>query len=161
MAARPRVLVVDDERGVRESLRALLEGDCDVVTAASGEEALGMAEKVDVATLDLRLPGLGGITVLKRLKALDPEIGVLIITGYVSFDTAVQGLRCGAFDYVVKPFEPEHVRSLVQAALAHRAARRWMAVATGPGTGAAPEWSLQSTQLQLGFGRDVRGQQPS
>jgi signal transduction histidine kinase len=126
MIERPRVLIVDDELGVRESLRAILGKDCDVLTASSGDEALGLIEKspVDLVTLDLRMPGLGGIGVLERLKKIDPEIEALIITGYGSLDTAIQGLRHNAFDYISKPFDCDQVRGVVQAALARRMATK-------------------------------------
>ena len=128
MNERPRLLIVDDERGVRESLRAILQGECEVLTASSGDEALAIVgrEPVDVVTLDLKMPGLGGIGVLERIKEIDPDIEVLIITGYGTIDTAVQGLRFRAFDYISKPFDCDHVRQLVQSALARRAAARRM-----------------------------------
>ena len=128
MNERPRLLIVDDERGVRESLRAILQGECEVLTASSGDEALTIVgrEPVDVVTLDLKMPGLGGIGVLERIKEIDPDIEVLIITGYGTIDTAVQGLRFRAFDYISKPFDCDHVRQLVQSALARRAAARRM-----------------------------------
>lgn len=124
MAPRPTVLVVDDELGVRESLRAILSHDCDVRTASCGEDALAVIaqERVDLVTLDLRMPGMGGITVLEAIKQRDEHIEVLIITGYGSFDTAVQGLRNRAFDYIAKPFDSDQIRRLVQAALARRSA---------------------------------------
>lgn len=126
MRRRPRILIVDDELGVRESLRAILESEYDVLTASSGDEALACCrrEPVDLVTLDLRMPGMSGIPVLEAIKKLDPEIEVLIITGYGSFDTAVAGLRHHAFDYLSKPFEAAHVRQVVQAALARRFAMR-------------------------------------
>lgn len=126
MRRRPRILIVDDELGVRESLRAILEPEYEVLTASSGNEALACCRRgpVDLVTLDLRMPGLGGIPVLEAIKKLDPEIEVLIITGYGSFDTAVAGLRHHAFDYLSKPFEAAHVRQVVQAALARRFAMR-------------------------------------
>ncbi len=126
MIERPRVLIVDDELGVRESLRAILGKDCDVLTASSGDEALAIVgrEPVDLVTLDLRMPGLGGIAVLERLKKLDAEIEALIITGYGSLDTAIQGLRNHAFDYISKPFDCDQVRTVVQAALARRLASK-------------------------------------
>jgi signal transduction histidine kinase len=128
MNARPRVLIVDDEMGVRESLRAILHSDCEVLTASSGKEALGLIERgqVDVMTLDLRMPGLSGIDVLERAKDADPDLEVLIITGYGSLDTAIQGLRFHAFDYLSKPFDYAHVRRLVQMAAARRSAVRRM-----------------------------------
>jgi signal transduction histidine kinase len=124
MTNRPKILVVDDELGVRESLRAILSQDCDVLTAASGAEALAVVgrESIALLTLDLRMPGMSGIDVLEAVKRTDPDIEALIITGYGSFDTAVQGLRHRAFDYLAKPFDSTQVRSTVQAALARRAA---------------------------------------
>ncbi|MCW5891760.1 MAG: hybrid sensor histidine kinase/response regulator [bacterium] len=126
MSTRPRVLIVDDELGVRESLRAILDREYEVVTACTGEDALALCQRepIDLVTLDLRMPGLGGIAVLERIKAIDPEIEVLIITGYGSLDTAVAGLRHHAFDYLAKPFDCDHVRLVVQAALAKRTALR-------------------------------------
>lgn len=123
MPSKPKVLVVDDELGVRESLRAILSQDCDVLTAASGAEALRIlgGEQIALVTLDLRMPGMSGIEVLEASKRLDPDIEALIITGYGSFDTAVQGLRHRAFDYLAKPFDTVQVRAAVQAALARRA----------------------------------------
>jgi len=124
METLPTVLIVDDELGVRESLRAILGPDYQVLTAGSGEEAIATCRRmpVDVVTLDLRMPGMGGITVLEAIKQIDSEIEVLIITGYGSFDTALQGLRHRAFDYLAKPFDCDHVRHVVQAALARRMA---------------------------------------
>jgi signal transduction histidine kinase len=126
MTDRPRVLIVDDELGVRESLRAILGKDCEVFTASSGDEALAVVQRqaVDLVTLDLRMPGLGGIAVLERIKKVDPEIEALIITGYGSLDTAIQGLRHHAFDYISKPFDCDQVRCVVQAALARRLATK-------------------------------------
>jgi signal transduction histidine kinase len=128
MSVRPRVLVVDDEMGVRESLRAILQTDCEILTASSGDQALDIVAKepIDIMTLDLKMPGLGGIGVLERTKQVDPDIEVLIITGYGSLDTAVQGLRLRAFDYLAKPFDTAQVRRLVSRAVARRAAVRRM-----------------------------------
>jgi len=124
MMTRPTVLIVDDELGVRESLRAILSHDCDVRTASCGEDALAVIAQgtIDLVTLDLRMPGMGGISVLEAIKRHDEDIEVLIVTGYGSFDTAVQGLRNRAFDYISKPFDSDQIRRLVQAALARRVA---------------------------------------
>src|SRR5438067_11124877 len=101
MSLRSRVLVVDDEMGVRESLRAILHGECEVVTAASGEAALEVMARdpIVVMTLELKMPGPGGIGVLELAKQIDTDLEVLIITGYDSLYTAVQGLRLRAFTY--------------------------------------------------------------
>ena len=107
--AQARVLVVDDEPGVRESLRAILNGDYEVLTADCGEQALAIVtrEPIDIMTLDLKMPGLGGVRVLQRVKQIDPDIEVLIITGNGSLDSAVEGIRLRAFDYLTKPFEKD------------------------------------------------------
>src|SRR2546422_9439150 len=128
MSPRSRVLVVDDEMGVRESLRAILHGECEVFTASSGQAALDAIARdpIDVMTLDLKMPGLGGIGVLERAKQIDPDLEVLIITGYGSLDTAVEGLPLRAFDYLSKPFDSAQVRRLVARAIARRTAVRRM-----------------------------------
>jgi len=143
MSGRPRVLVVDDEMGVRESLRAILQPECDVATASTGEQALEAMRRgrVDVMTLDLKMPGLGGIEVLERARQIDPDVEALIITGYGSLDTAVQGLRLRAFDYLAKPFDTTHVRRLVAKAIAHRTAVQKMK--------AVPEQLLSSLSHEL------------
>src|SRR5438445_12507742 len=89
MSPRSRVLVVDDEMGVRESLRAILHGECEVITASSGEAALKVLgrESIEVMTLDLKMPGLGGIGVLERAKQIDADLEVRIIPGYGPLDT--------------------------------------------------------------------------
>ena len=124
MPTRPRVLIVDDELGVRESLRAILGSDHDVLTASSGDEALEIVrrEPVDLVTLDLRMPGMNGIAVLEQIKRYDPEIEAIILTGYGSLDTAVAGLRHHAYDYLAKPFDCDQVRRVVASALGRRTA---------------------------------------
>ena len=143
MPDRPRILIVDDELGVRESLRAILQGDFEVVTAGTGEEALRILgdKPIDVMTLDLKMPGQGGMGVLARAREIDPDIEVLIITGYGSFDTAVEGLRLKVFDYLAKPFDCDQVRGLVQKALARRDETRRLKT--------APEQILSSVSHSL------------
>src|SRR5437879_11910101 len=93
MNERPRLLIVDDERGVRESLRAILQGDCEVFAASTGDEALAIVgrEAVDVVTLDLKMPGLGGVGVLQSIKEIDYDIEVVVITGYVTMYIEARG----------------------------------------------------------------------
>jgi signal transduction histidine kinase len=78
---------------------------------------------VDLVTLDLKMPGLSGTKVLEKIKQHDPDIEAIIITGYGSMDTAVEGLRLGAFDYISKPFDVNHILALVRRALERRQAR--------------------------------------
>jgi DNA-binding NtrC family response regulator len=122
MTEPPTVLVVDDEYGPRESLQAILKRDYQVLVAAEGEQALQFVERqpVDVVLLDLRIPGLSGVQVLEKIKAIDPSIEVIIVTGYASYETVLEGLRLHAFDYVPKPFSIPHLREIVKRASAQR-----------------------------------------
>jgi DNA-binding NtrC family response regulator len=122
MSEQSTVLVVDDEVGPRESLRAILKPDYQVLIATEGEQAVQIAEQqpVDVVLLDLRMPGLSGMRVLEKIKALDPSIEVIVVTGYASYDTVLEGLRLHAFDYIPKPFNVPHVRETVKRAATQR-----------------------------------------
>ncbi len=110
-ATKPHVLVVDDEMGPRESLKMILNPYYNVHVAERGGQAIEMLKQhqVDLVTLDLKMPGLSGIHVLEKLKQHDPDIEAIIITGYGSLDTAIEGLRLGAFDYISKPFDVNHI----------------------------------------------------
>lgn len=124
-ANRPHVLVVDDEMGPRESLKMILNPYYNVHVAERGGQAIDMLKQypVDLVTLDLKMPGVGGIHVLEKLKQHDPDIEAIIITGYGSLDTAIEGLRLGAFDYISKPFDVNHILSLVKRGLERRRAK--------------------------------------
>ncbi|MDY7033972.1 MAG: response regulator, partial [Thermodesulfobacteriota bacterium] len=100
------VLVVDDELGPRESLKMILKPMFNVYTAKDGQEALEFIKEksVNLVTLDLKMPGMSGIDVLKEIKKCNPNIEVIVLTGYGSMNTAVDALRCGALDYLTKPF---------------------------------------------------------
>jgi DNA-binding response OmpR family regulator len=120
------VLVVDDEPGVRESLRFLLNPSYRVLTVSSGEEALETlrAETVDVVLLDLTMPGIGGVETLAKIREIDDAVEVVIITGYFSYQSAVEALRLRAFDYITKPLDSARVQSVVRRAEASRQHRR-------------------------------------
>jgi len=122
---KPHVLVVDDEMGPRESLKMILNPYYIVHVAERGGQAMDMLKQypVDLVTLDLKMPGLSGINVLEKLKQHDPDIEAIIITGYGSLDTAIEGLRLGAFDYISKPFDVNHILSLVKRGLERRRAK--------------------------------------
>jgi DNA-binding NtrC family response regulator len=111
-----RILVVDDEAVVREGVRRILEGDrYSVESCASGRAALDLMQEKDFAMVitDLKMPGMGGLEVLKTIKILQPEIPVIIITGYSTVDTAVEAMKNGAIDYIAKPFTPEQLMEKV------------------------------------------------
>jgi len=123
MSLQPTVLVVEDQLGPRESLRAILQPDYRVLIAIEGTEALHMVghEPVDVVLLDLRLPGLSGIEVMEKIKTIKPSIEVIVVTSYASVEAelAVQCLH--AFEYIPKPFNVSYLRETVKRAVAHRA----------------------------------------
>jgi putative two-component system response regulator len=97
------ILVVDDEAGPRESLRMILKPMYDIHTAENGKEAVNFLsqKKVDLVTLDLNMPGLSGIEVLKEIKKLQPDIEVMIVTGYGTLSNAQEAIRFGAIHGVV------------------------------------------------------------
>ena len=123
---RGTVLVVDDEEGVRASIRAILEETCDVLEAGNGVEALEVmkAHEIDLVMLDQRMPGEAGIDVLPRIKAADPSTVVVIATAVRELRTAVEALKRGAYDYLTKPFDVDDILMLAQRALDKRALER-------------------------------------
>ena len=106
MEGRNSVLVVDDELGSRESMRMILKKQYDVSTADSGAKAIELLneKEFDVVILDIRMPGMSGIEVLKRVKEIRPSSGVLMVTAYAALETAQNAMRLGAYDYIEKPF---------------------------------------------------------
>jgi DNA-binding NtrC family response regulator len=120
------VLVVDDEEGVRESIRVILEEECDILEAENGGRALEVlqAHEVDVVMLDQRMPGEQGIDVLNRIKAVDPSAVVVLATAVREVRTAVEALKRGAWDYITKPFDVDDIVLLIRRALEKRALER-------------------------------------
>jgi DNA-binding NtrC family response regulator len=115
-----KILIVDDELSVRTSLGGwFMEDGFDVETAASGEEALNKMSSgpYDIILLDIKMPGIDGITLQKRIREIDDTSIIIIMTAYASVDTAVKALKRGAFDYVSKPFDPDDLSHLVRNAL--------------------------------------------
>jgi len=111
------ILVVDDEAIVRESIRDWLkDAGYQVSVAESGEEALKMIQKQDfgVMILDLRLPGINGIEVLKKAKTLKPDIKSIVITAYPTMLTQEEASKLGAIDYLVKPIFPDKLEELIR-----------------------------------------------
>jgi DNA-binding NtrC family response regulator len=125
-SARPRVLLVDDEEGVRMSLRALLEGEYQIESVPSGEAAVQELPhfRPDVVLLDVRLlPSMSGLDALERIKAFDERIEVVMITAFASLDTLNEALRRGAFGYLIKPFPRRDLELMVRDALGRRGPR--------------------------------------
>ena len=124
---RKRVLIADDEINIRRVLEAILRRDgYDVVTASNGEEALAkMGREVNTVITDLKMPGLDGMGLLRRLSAEYPDVPVVMITAHGSVENAVEAVKLGAFDYVEKPFDQEQIRQIVAKAMrTHMLSRR-------------------------------------
>jgi PAS domain S-box-containing protein len=119
---RPRVLVVDDEMGPRESLRMLLKPHYEIVTAASARAALDMLQEFrpDLVILDIKMPEMDGLEALRRIKRFDPSIEVVMITAYASLETVKLALSHGAFEYLIKPFSRQDLEDVVRRALLRR-----------------------------------------
>ena len=117
-----RVLLVDDEKDFLEVLiRRLSKRDVNVEGVSSGEEALQFLQvrPIDVTVLDVKMPGMDGITALREIKKLNPLIEVIMLTGHASLEVALEGMRSGAFDYLMKPAEIDELLYKIQDA--HRA----------------------------------------
>jgi len=115
-----QILIVDDELIVRESLGNWLKEEGYLVdTCDNGHEALKKIQSrgCDLLVADVKMPGMDGIELLEKSKQADPELQVLVMTAYASIDTAVQAMKKGAFDYIVKPFDPENVSQIIRRAL--------------------------------------------
>jgi DNA-binding NtrC family response regulator len=123
MNGQANILVIDDEESMRDACRQTLSKNASrVETAADGTTGLAMLQKqsFDLVILDLKMPGLSGMEVLKTVKQQDPEIVVVVITGYATVESAVEAMKSGAYDYIPKPFTPETLRIIVQRALEKR-----------------------------------------
>src|SRR3954451_16586938 len=126
MTAKGKLLIVDDELSVRDSLNKWFrEEGYEVHVAEDANEALTrMAEnKFDAALLDIKMRGTDGIELQRKLHEIDPELIAIMMTGYASVETAVQALKNGAYDYVTKPLDPDEIAHIIKNALSHRHTR--------------------------------------
>jgi DNA-binding NtrC family response regulator len=115
-----KVLLVDDEVAFTDTLsKRLTKRGLNVLTAPSGPEALGILQKesmIDVVILDVKMPGMDGIEALKEIKKLKPLVEVIMLTGHATVDSAIEGMKLGALDYLMKPCDTEVLMSKVQEA---------------------------------------------
>ena len=121
-----RILVVDDERGIREGCRRILQSEGFAVeTAENGNEGLMKAKEAayDLILIDLMMPGMGGMDLLGHIRGLDPEIIAIVITGYATVETAVEAMKQGAYDYIPKPFTPDQLMAVLNRGLETRRLR--------------------------------------
>jgi two-component system nitrogen regulation response regulator NtrX len=118
-----RILVIDDESAIRDSLKMTLEYEgYDVVTAATGQEGLVLAEREapDLVLLDVKMPGMDGLEVLDRLRAMSDALPVVVVSGHGTISTAVEATKKGAFDFIEKPFASDRVLLSLRNALDQR-----------------------------------------
>src|SRR5688500_2513435 len=116
-AAKPRILVVDDEPSMREMLRIVLRRDgYDVVVAENGRQAIAALQQqsVDLLLSDIRMPDLSGVEVLRTAKEMNRDTVAFMMTAFASTDTAVEAMRLGAVDYFTKPFSMDELRLKVR-----------------------------------------------
>ncbi len=122
-----KILIIDDEEFIRENVTRVLKDDgYQVLAAADGRSAADLVagEEIDLVLLDLNLGGEDGIDVLRRLKELDPELLLIVITGYGSVETAVDAIKLGAFHYMKKPFKADALKLIVKLALQTNSLKR-------------------------------------
>jgi DNA-binding NtrC family response regulator len=125
MGEKAKVLVVDDEAVVRESyLRSLAGVNYRVRTALDAEEAIRLmeAESFDVVLVDIRMPGMDGISLLREIKTRWPESEVVVVTGYPTIESAKEAVRLGAYNYLTKPIGPREIQEAAGSALLQK---RW------------------------------------
>jgi DNA-binding NtrC family response regulator len=119
MEIKPTILVVDDEPGARQSLEVILEDDYRVLSAGSGREALETLQKesVDLILLDVNMPEMDGLEVLRKMKNQDEGVDVIMVSALNLARKAVDAIKLGAYDYIIKPYEPEDILSTVNRAI--------------------------------------------
>ena len=146
----PKVLVVDDDSGIRRSLTRLLENSEHTTSqACDGEQALALLqqEAVDLILLDIKMPRSNGLEVLKEIKKLDPKVPVVIMTAHGTTSTAIEAIKGGAYDYILKPFDIPALLDLVRKALeASAAMKHHVAVAPLDHAQEAPESLVGKSQ---------------
>lgn len=115
-----KILVIDDELFVRELLQEFLSKEgYKVYLAESGEKAINLVKTtpVEIALIDLKMPGMDGISTLKEIKKIAPNIIAIILTGYPTIESSIEALRSGAYDYVVKPFKLNDLKNTIEKGL--------------------------------------------
>lgn len=160
------VLVVDDRVNMLQLLAKVLRDDAVVHTAKSGAEAVGIleAQPVGVVVCDLRMPDMTGIDVMRACKRLQPTSAFVLMTAYASVPTAVRAMREGAYDYIIKPFDPDKLRAIVLSALS-RVSREHLEDAETPDlrheVGAEPSGGHESVENLAGAPSATDSAQPA
>ena len=122
-----RIIVIDDEKSIRSALQMFLtDQGYDIILSDGSGDLVGLVseKEPDVILLDMKMPEIDGMNLLKTLKDHDPELIIMMITGYADIDSAVQAMRLGAFDYVKKPFNLEELSLNIKKALETRSLKK-------------------------------------
>jgi signal transduction histidine kinase len=147
----PKVLVVDDEEWMRDACVEILQPEgFQVMSASDGPTGLELLRRhsPDLILVDLKMPGMDGIAYLESVKAFDPDIAAIMITGYATLELAVEAMKAGAYDFLPKPFTPAQLRGVARRGIEHRsAALRFSALVTGE----APSAELHLAMLAHRF----------
>ncbi len=147
-----KILIVDDDSSMRYSLNRMLEGQGFAVSLAkNGSEALEQfaGESPDLVVMDIKMPGQNGLEVLREMKQRDPKALVILMTAFGTTDTAIEAMKFGAFDYILKPFDIPHMRGLVDRALeVSRMMKKMVALPDG-GTGEAAEEAIVGSSAAM------------
>jgi DNA-binding NtrC family response regulator len=112
-----KILIIDDEEGVRESLKLILGDNYNLIVTDSGQQGLACLENskdIGLALLDIKMPKMDGFEVLKKIKEKHPSVKVIMITGYRSVETAAEAVRLGACGYIIKPFKADEILNIVK-----------------------------------------------
>ena len=112
-----KILICDDEEGVRESLKLILGNHYELIVVDGGEQALhtlAHTKDIGVALLDIKMPKVHGLDVLKEIKSKHPQVKIVMVTGYRSVETAAEATRLGASGYIIKPFKSEDILETVK-----------------------------------------------
>ena len=113
---RSTILIVDDEESLRESMRMLLSDNYDLVFAVNGRDAIDSVKRKvpDLMLLDVRLPEIDGLEVLRTVKNMEPDLDVVMVTAMNTVQYAVDAIKAGAYDYITKPFDIEAISTLIE-----------------------------------------------
>jgi YesN/AraC family two-component response regulator len=111
-----KIMICDDELGIRESLKLILDKDYEIIEATNGKECLEnlKTNPVDLILMDIKMPKDSGLEILKKIKLINPAIKVIMVTGYKSVETATEAIKAGASDYIVKPFASKDILETVK-----------------------------------------------
>jgi DNA-binding NtrC family response regulator len=119
--SKKQILICDDEVGIRESLNLILQDDYELSFCNNGQECyetIASGKEFDLVLLDIKMPRMSGLDILKNIKEKKPQQKVIIITGYKSVETASDAIKAGAVDYIVKPFSSKEILKSVERNLA-------------------------------------------